>query len=172
MGGLVREEQQALAALYDATASRVYGVAMRILQDAAAAEEVVSDVYFQAWRQAARYDASRGQVQTWLLVICRSRALDALRRRVDAVAVDDVQDAAAAPVQDIAEAMQHGLMLRQCLEALTPVQRQLLSLAFFKGMTHTEIASAQGMALGSVKSCIRNALLRMRTLLGGAVERE
>jgi RNA polymerase sigma factor (sigma-70 family) len=159
----------ALEAVYDITVGRVYGLAMRVLQDVAAAEEVVSDVYHQAWRSAGTYSRERGSVTGWLLMICRSRALDALRTR-DAVAsgearMRDVTSAMADDPQDLLEATQRSSCVHAALAALAPMQRQLIALAFFRGYTHEEIAASSGLPLGSVKSLIRRGLnhLRART---------
>lgn len=174
MVGLRARDEVALSQLYDATVGRIHGLALRILGDPQAAEEVVSDVYHQAWQEAERYDASRGQVQTWLLVICRSRALDALRRRDQALlaaqpdAALELQVDNGADVVDIVEAIEQGHAVRACLAALSASQRELVSLAFFKGLTHSEISRSRAMPLGSVKSQIRQALLKMRARLGEA----
>ena len=166
-------DERALGELYDATVGRVYGFALRIVNNAAVAEEISSDVYMQVWRDAGRYDASRAKVSTWLLMICRSRALDWLRARDPEIAHDDPTsllsadaetDVAGGP-QDLLEALQDGHALREAMAALQPIQRQLLSLAFFRGLTHQEIADSARLPLGTVKSHIRRALDSMRALL-------
>ena len=165
---IVQRDQRALEELYDATVGRVHGVALRIVNNAETAEEVVSDVYFQVWRDAERYDPGRGPVQTWLLLISRSRALDALRRRDQALVHPEPHSLAESQadghgdLQDLLEAVERGTKIQALLKALAPPQRQLLALAFFRGYTHTEIASHLGMPLGSVKSVIRQALHVMR----------
>lgn len=162
-------EQAALEQLYDQTVSRVHALAYRMLGSVAAAEEVVSDVYFQAWRSAATYDSRRSAVQTWLLVMCRSRALDALRAR-DPPSHDsgglDPPDEASDP-QNLYESVESGSRLRECVAALNPVQRQLVALAFYRGYSHSEIATFAQIPLGSVKSHIRSALRKMRSALEG-----
>ena len=169
-------DQLALAKLYDLTVSRVYSVALRIVRHTHLAEEVVSDVYLQVWRDAPRYDTARGRVLGWLLTISRSRALDILRRQDEAFSHPEPYDLIAEPesgektAHDLLEAAQVGTALQAAMEALTPLQRQLLSLAFFRGLSHTEIVEHSGMALGSVKTHIRRALTVLREQLGCAAE--
>ena len=169
---IVRRDQGGLAALYDATVNRVHGVAMRILKNEESAEEVVSDVYFQAWREAERYDRSRGPVQGWLLIICRSRALDALRRRDPSLVHPQPHELISSQMdshgdlQDLLEATRECSRVREALARLKPLQRQLLSLAFFRAYTYAEVATHFGMPLGSVKTLIRDGLSKMRVALG------
>ncbi len=172
MERMVRQDQAALAELYDATVGRVYGLALRILKDSAAADEVVSDVYFQAWREASRYDPVRGPVQGWLLIICRSRALDAVRRRDPALIhphpheLLDVAPAHPDDLQDLLQATRSCSRVHEALAALEPLQRQVLSLAFFRAYTYSEVAIHFGMPLGSVKTLIRGALRELRGMVG------
>lgn len=170
IGRVALRDPAALAQLYDATVGRVYGLAVRMLKDNASAEEVVSDVYLQVWRTASTYQLERGGVVTWLLVICRSRALDSLRASRERIVYQDLVDAgeAADPVQDpqdILAATQRSSSVHAALSALAPLPRQLIALAFFRGYTHQEIATSTGLPLGTVKSHIRRALdhLRART---------
>jgi RNA polymerase sigma-70 factor (ECF subfamily) len=171
------QHEPSLARLYEATAGRVHGLVLRIVRVAALAEEVVEDVYWQVWREAPRFDAERGKVLAWLLAIARSRAIDALRRnervRACEVAVEDgdVMEALAEPRErsddpfDLAGAAQHHARLQALLAALEPLPRQLLSLAFFRGCTHEEIAAQTGLPLGTVKSHIRRTLNVLRDQL-------
>ena len=176
---IVRQDEKALADLYQSTVGRVFGLAMRIVRDTATAEEVAEDTFWQVWRQAPRFDPARGCALAWLLTIARSRALDAVRarKRVQAmcVAVDslghaddaptDVHERTAADPHDLLSAVQTGHLLQSALMRLGPVPRQLVSLAFFGGLTHEEIAGQTGMPLGTVKSNIRRALITLRTWL-------
>lgn len=169
------QDERALAALYDATAPRVFGLVGRMVNDAALAEEVVEDTYWQVWRQAMRFDASRGRPLTWLLAMARSRAIDAIRRRERKahVALDDDELAAVCdehrPGPQESLAAQRGQqLLARALAALTPQPRQLVSLAFFRGLTHEEIADCTGLPLGTVKSQIRRALQGLRQSLAEA----
>ena len=172
LDGICEQDQKALARFYDLTVSRVYSVALRIVRNDDIAEEVVSDVYMQIWRDAARYDDSRGRVLGWVLIIARSRALDLLRRQDEAFSHPDPYDLVAEPEtgqrgpQDLLEATQSNTALHAAMEQLTPLQRQLLSLAFFRGLTHSEIVEHSGIPLGSVKTHIRRALSVLRDVLG------
>ncbi len=174
--GICAQRQAALGQFYDLTVGRVYGVALRIVRRAELAEEVVSDVYMQVWRDADRYDVSRGKVLGWLLVIARSRALDLLRRQDEAFShpepwelATDLESAHDNP-QDLLEATQTGSAVHAAMLKLNPLQRQLLSLAFFRGLTHSEIVEHSGIPLGSVKTHIRRALAILRETLGTDVE--
>jgi RNA polymerase sigma-70 factor (ECF subfamily) len=170
---MARGESQALATLYEAALGRVYGLALRIVRTREAAEEVAIDVFVQAWRTAATYDALRGAPLTWLLTICRSRALDYLRRAEPADPHPDPESLAAAdPLarstdpQDLLLACEGEARLKRALESLTALQRQLIALAFFRGLTHQEIAAHARLPLGSVKTYIRRALAQLRAELG------
>jgi RNA polymerase sigma factor (sigma-70 family) len=173
------QHEPSLATLYESASGRVYGLVLRIVRQASLAEEVVEDVFWQVWREAPRFDAERGNVIAWLLAIARSRAIDALRRqeriRAAEVAVDDnetLQALAAASSDggeddplDLVAASRRDARLHQLLLALDPLPRQLLSLAFFRGCTHEEIAAQTGIALGTVKSHIRRTLVALRAQL-------
>lgn len=169
---LASADQAALGRLYDATVGRVYGVALRIVRQPDLAEEVVSEVYLQAWREAGRYDPGRGKVLAWLLIIARSRALDLLRRQDEAFSHPEPHQLVSEPSgendnpQDLLGATRANRALREALEKLTPMQRQLLSLAFFRGYSHSEIVLHTGVPLGSVKTHIRRALGVLREMLG------
>lgn len=167
---MARGEPDALASLYDATAKRVYAVALHILKDDASAEEAVADVYLQAWTQSNRYDASRGSVIAWLLVACRSRAVDSLRRRSSYVVssedggTPEMADEART-AEELLEAIERTHLLHGALATMTPRQQRLLALSFFEGLSHGEIARKLAMPLGTVKSEIRRTLLALRPLL-------
>lgn len=156
-------DKQALGLLYDATVKRVYSLALRISGSRENAEEVVEDVYMQVWRDAVQYDPARGRPLTWLLTICRSRALDYLRRLDEADCHPDPDslrehDTDGSNPQDLLMATQQHHMLHAALQKLTPSQRQFLALAFFKGYSHQEIAEHLDMPLGTVKTGVRRAL--------------
>lgn len=171
---MVDHDERALAALYDATFLRTFGLVQRIVRRTALAEEVVEDTYFQAWRQAVRFDPSRGQALTWLLSIARSRAIDALRReaRFRHDSLDDDADIDAdsgggepRPHDELLDLARHQAGLQQALLQLGAQPRQLVSLAFFRGLSHEEIAQQTQLPLGTVKSQIRRALLNLRQIL-------
>jgi RNA polymerase sigma-70 factor (ECF subfamily) len=168
------QHEPSLARLYEATSGRVYGLVLRVVRQPSLAEEVVEDVFWQVWREAPRFDAERGKVLAWLLAIARSRAIDALRRqervRASELAVEDDEALEALAADhatqddpfDLVGASQHHARLHALLAALDPLPRQLLSLAFFRGCTHEEIAEQTGLALGTVKSHIRRTLVALR----------
>jgi RNA polymerase sigma-70 factor (ECF subfamily) len=172
--GLRRREERALARLYDATVDRVYAVALRVLGEPADAEEAVADAYAQAWEQADRYDAARGSVLAWLLLMARSRALDRRRRReepLQRVDGDDAERALAreaspqARAEDLLDLMQHGGALHAALAALPQAPRRLIALAFLEDLSHQQIAERTGIPIGTVKSHIRRGLERLRRAL-------
>ena len=172
IAGILQHDERALAALYDATFSRTYGLVLRIVKSAAWAEEIVEDAYFQVWRQAPRFDPARGKVLTWLLAMARSRAIDALRREAR-FRHDSLDDEAAAepidgqaPMDELLDLARRHADLHQALMALQTQPRQLVALAFFRGLSHEEIASQTELPLGTVKSQIRRALTTLRQRLG------
>ena len=168
---MARGEEQALGSFYDATLSRSYALALRIVRDREAAEDVVAETYLQVWREAQRYDSARGNALAWLMTICRSRALDYLRRLepVEFHAEPDTLPGADVPrsvaTDDLVSALQEGHRVREAVAQLPPVQRQLLALAFFRGLSHQEIAEHSGLPLGTVKSHIRKAQNALRLVL-------
>lgn len=170
-------DQHALAALYDATSRTVYGLLLRILADASAAEEVLVDVYEQAWRQAGLYSRERGSPLAWLTTIARSRAIDRLRRgRREQQQTEPLEVAAASVLSSAASAEEEvragevRAVVRAALEALAPEQREVIELAYYAGMSHSEIAAARGLPLGTVKTRTRLGLMRLREMLRPAYE--
>jgi len=170
-------DRDALGALYEATVAKLFAVAHLILRNTADAEEVVCDVYTQVWQTAADYSGDRGAVLAWLMMICRTRALDRIRRnrvRLQAAATErpaDEEEPSPQPgPEELLDVIQHGTAVHRALQALSPVKRQLVSLAFFKGLSHLEISEECGLPVGTVKSHIRRALNTLREQLseGGA----
>jgi len=168
-------DQTALAELYDRHSRQVYSIAVRILQNPADAEDIVQDVFSQAWRHASRYDVARGAVGAWLLTVARSRAIDRLRaRRVrpDLAApgkiVRDVLDPALLQDAQLLTAEQVE-RVRGALGELPMPQRTALELAYYEGLTHKEIAERLQEPLGTVKTRIRLAMSKLRDTLAGAV---
>ncbi len=168
---MTNKEDAALSELFDMTAKRLHSFALRIVRDEGLAEEVTEDTLFQAWREATRFDAARGKVITWLLTICRSRALDALRRADIADCVEDPDEfrsheasVMAEPEQLIAQ-FETGSAVHAALLLLPAKERQVVSLAFFKGLTHQEIADHWQMPLGSVKTLMHRAFAQLRVQL-------
>jgi len=159
-------DPNALSSIYEQTVAQVFAIARAILRSKEDAEEIVCDVYTNAWAAAAKYDASRGSVMAWLAVMARNRAIDRLRQRRDHLSLDDSQhEALAGSIQgdamgpdEVLARFQSGSAVRAALEKLTPQRRLLLGLAFFQDMSHQEIADSLGMPLGTVKSHVRRAL--------------
>lgn len=162
-------DQPSLAVLYDRTAPAVHGLVMRILRDPGMAEEVSADVYLQAWRQAERYDPARGGVLPWLLTLARSRALDrlrAVRLRAEAERPTEPDGPRVAPGADQrSEVAERRRLVLAAVGALPEDQRRVLELAYFRGLSHTEIADELGEPLGTVKTRIRLGMTRLRRQL-------
>ncbi len=166
---------EALAELYDRHSRPVYSLALRVLGDQSDAEDVTQDVFTQAWRQASRYDAARGAVGAWLLNMARSRAIDRLRaRRGQPAATIDATPLLASlpdggPAPDVvADSIDSASRVRSALNDLPLVQRLAIELAYFEGLSHSEIAERLEQPLGTVKTRIRLGLLRLRDALTGA----
>jgi RNA polymerase sigma-70 factor (ECF subfamily) len=172
---MARGDQDALGDLYDRHGRLVYSLAFRIVRDQSDAEDVVQEVFSQAWRQATRYDASRGSVLGWLLTLTKSRSIDRLRGRRarpepsgDEAVLNTIPDSAVLPDVQAAWSAQ-ATQIRAALEGLSVLQRVAIELAFFEGMTHAEIAELLELPLGTVKTRIRQGLLKLRERLAGAV---
>lgn len=158
----------AFAGVYDATVRRVYGLVRKLVGDAALAEEVVQEVYVEVWRTAARFDASRGRADAWILMISRRRAIDRIRSEQAARAREqrDARLSAHRPATaDGADAHIGTSDVRDALRCLPEPQREALVLAYFGGHTHREVALLLGAPLGTVKGRIRDGLLRLREAL-------
>ena len=168
---LVRGDQNALAELYDRHARPIYSLALRILRERTDAEDIVQEVFAQAWSQAARFDTSRGAVAAWLLMMARSRAIDRLRSRrsrpetaSDPAVVERTPDAAVRQDLQLLSSEQVE-QVKSALTLLPPPQREALELAYYEGLTHTEIAERLAEPLGTVKTRIRQAVIKLRESL-------
>jgi RNA polymerase sigma-70 factor (ECF subfamily) len=158
-------DQGAMAALYDRFSSIVYAVALRVLQETTAAEDVLQDIFMQLWRNPAAFDSSRGNMAAWLAVITRNRAIDALRRRRPQ---DEIEDVVVAVETDLASETDRSRAMekvRGALQAMPSSQRSALEMAYFEGLTHAEIAEKTGEPLGTVKTRIRTGLISLRKVL-------
>jgi RNA polymerase sigma-70 factor (ECF subfamily) len=158
-------DQRAMTALYDRYSSIVYSVALRVLQDTAAAEDVLQDIFMQLWRNPEAFDANRGNMPAWLAVIARHRAIDKLRQRRPENDIDDVVvcvEPDLAADADRARAMEK---VRGALQVMPAPQRSALEMAYFEGLTHVEIAEKTGEPLGTIKTRIRSGLLSLRKVL-------
>lgn len=174
LASMAKGQEAALERFYDLTAKRAYAFVLRILRDPMQAEDVVEEAFFQMWCKAGDFDVSRGNALAWLFTICRSRALDRLRQRDDAEYYDDASelenrlaedDWEAAEARDpfaLIHAMERSSAVHAALGSLSPQSRQVVSLAFFRGMSHSEIAAAFNMPLGTVKTTINRACEKMR----------
>ena len=167
-------DPEALSCLYDRYRAVVFSLALRILRDRAEAEEVLTDVFFQAWRSAPGFDPLRGSVSSWLMNLGRSRAIDRLRARsrraagMTALTREESARAAASsiggPERDVC-VMEKRRRIGRALDGLSPQQRDAVELAYYSGLSHSEIASRLGEPLGTVKTRIRQALLALRDSL-------
>jgi RNA polymerase sigma-70 factor (ECF subfamily) len=164
-------DQSALATLYDATNRLIYSLILRVLGDVSSAEEVLIDVYTQVWRQAASYDANRGAPLAWMATIARSRAIDRLRsgwqdqRRKEPLDIlGDAQASAASP-EEMAAASERQSLVREALSLLTPEQREVIELAYYSGLSHSEIAEKLKQPLGTVKTRTRLGMMKLREAL-------
>jgi RNA polymerase sigma factor (sigma-70 family) len=168
---IMKQDQTAFTALFKVISVRVHSLALRITDSLQLAEEVTEDTFFQVWRQAPRFDPSRGTVKAWILTIARSRALDARRstplfdalpesetiRNRDGQSLDDLPD--------LLSAIEQNQFLYRALETLEFLPRQLIALSFFRGLSHKEIADHVQLPLGTVKSHLRRAVVHLRETL-------
>lgn len=154
------EDETALSILYDRYSSLVFSVAKRILGDPGAAEEILQDIFYGAWRNASSFDSNRGSMAGWLLVAARNRAIDRLRRGKGR-ATDSIEEDIVALTVNLENKTAQNLMLSKVKKAITDLpeaQRSACEMAYFEGLTHTEIAERTGEPLGTVKTRLRAAL--------------
>ncbi len=176
---VARQNPEALADLYDLLASRVYSLALRMLRDTNDAEDVVQDVFTQVWHQAGRYDDGRASVVGWLLMLSRSRALDrmrAKRSRDHALPASDANpDELPTPAlgQDhLTVSRDEAARLHRAIGELPALQREAVELAYFEGLTHTELATRLGEPIGTVKTRVRLGIGKLRDALARSTQRE
>ena len=158
-------DQAAMTALYDRYSSVVYSVALRVLQDTGAAEDVLQEVFLQLWRNPSAFDAARGNLGPWLAVITRNRAIDAVRKRRPEVDIDDVLVSVEPDIASETDRSRAVEKIRSALGVMPAPQRSAMELAFFEGLTHMEIAEKTGEPLGTIKTRIRSGLLTLRKSL-------
>jgi RNA polymerase sigma-70 factor (ECF subfamily) len=168
LGCMATGDQLALAALYDESSQLVYSVALRLLGDVADAEEVTMDVYTQVWRNAAAYDDSRGSVAGWLITLARSRAIDRVRSRRGRLQNEtalpetfDLPSQGTSPERQSEETQRRQRVIA-ALETLPAEQREVLRLAFFGGLTHSELAARLQQPLGTIKTRLRAGMMKLR----------
>lgn len=171
LGQVAGGDQSALTTLYDSTSRLVFGLVLRILNDRSTAEEVLLDVYTQVWRQASSYDSKRGTPLAWMMTIARSRAIDRLRsgrqeqqHREPLDAVGEVRSKGESP-EEATEISERQKIVRKALDTLSTEQREVLELAYFSGLSHSEIAIKLGQPLGTVKTRTRLGMMKLRELL-------
>ncbi|HLX44673.1 MAG TPA: sigma-70 family RNA polymerase sigma factor [Bryobacteraceae bacterium] len=164
-------DQSALAALYDETSRLVYSMALRVLSQPSDAEEVTLDVYMQVWRSARAYTDKRGNVGTWLVMLARSRAIDRLRSRQSRASREEllpehIEFPSPDPTpEQSTEASRQREKVRSALASLPPEQREALELAVFSGLTHYELAAKLNQPLGTVKTRVRQGMIKVRQFL-------
>ena len=170
---VARGDEAAFERLYDRVAPLVHGVVLAVVRNPALAEEVTQEVLVEAWRTAPRFDPERGSARSWLLTMARRRAVD----RVRSVQASVDRDAAVGAreierdVDVVSEAVEIRLeqqQVRRCLDGLTGLQREAVSMAFYRGHTHREVAHLLDVPLGTVKTRLRDGLIRLRDCLGVA----
>jgi len=164
-------DHAAFEALYDTTVNAIYGLVRRILRDPAQSEEVTQEVLLEVWRSAPSYDPSRGHAMTWVMTIAHRRAVDRVRSAQAATDRDlrDAQRSTIRPYDVVGETVLGRLErdeVRAALTSLTDAQRQAVELAYFGGYTHVEVSGLLGVPLGTVKTRIRDGLIRLRDALG------
>ena len=155
-------DEQAMAQLYDRYSPIVYSVALRVLGDAGAAEDILQEVFLQLWRSPDLFDATRGSLPGWLAVIARNRAIDSLRKRRPESDITDVVVSVEPDLAAKAEWSRTAEKIRGALGGMPAAQRSALEMAFFDGLTHTEIAQKTGEPLGTIKTRIRTGLMILR----------
>jgi RNA polymerase sigma-70 factor, ECF subfamily len=165
-------DESALSKIYDRYSAMLFGMLIRILRDKEAAEEVLQDLFLQLWRNAGQFDASRGSLPAWLLVIGRNRAISRLRGRANREVLEEEDGAYAntfVSSQNIEEEAWRAELRKNLIGALNelpPEQRQAVELAYFEGMTQSEIAAKTGSPLGTVKTRVRTAMQSLKRILG------
>lgn len=178
MEAIAARDPNALRALYDRHSPLVFALCLRVLRDRAAAEELLGDVFLEVWQRSARYDATRGNPVAYLVMLARSRAIDRKRARPkDQPAALDAEAfglaGGDAPPSDSVVTAERKAIIARALDELDPVQRQAIECAFYDGLSHSEIADKLDRPLGTVKTWIRQGLIRLRDVLrtvnGGTV---
>ena len=155
-------DQRAMAELYDRYSSIVYAVALRVLGDTMAAEDVLQEVFLQLWRNPSAFDAARGSLAAWLAVITRNRAIDLLRKRKPVTDIEDVIVSVTPDLANEADRSRAAEKVRGVLGAMPSAQRSALEMAYFQGLSHSEIANKTGEPLGTIKTRIRSGLMTLR----------
>jgi RNA polymerase sigma-70 factor (ECF subfamily) len=171
MSRVAQGDQESFGALYDALAPLVHGLVLRVVRDRAQAEEVTQEVFLEVWQQAKRFDADRGRARAWITVLAHRRAVDRVRAAQAATdrdlreGIKDFQESYD-DVEHQVEVALESERVRKALESLTAIQQQAIRLAYYGGYTYGEVADALGLPLGTVKTRIRDGMIRLRDVLG------
>ncbi|WP_370942039.1 ECF RNA polymerase sigma factor SigK [Amycolatopsis sp. cg5] len=171
VGRVALGDEDAFSVLYDQLAGPVFGLVLQVLRARAQAEEVTQEVLLEIWRKAAQYDPARAKVTTWALTIAHRRAVDRVRHEQSARDREDRADRLdlRRPYDDVAEtvmSIEDNHLVRQALSVLTELQRESILLAYFHGLTCQEVAEKLGVAIGTVKTRMRDGMIRLRDALG------
>lgn len=162
---VARGDQKAFESVYDRFSGPVYGLVRKVLRDPAQSEEVAQEVLLEVWRTASRFDPVRGSAAAWILTIAHRRAIDRVRSETAAVAREQKLTVGPVAADDVAELVETELdrqRVRRCLGALTPLQAESVKLAYYGGYSYPEVAGLLGVPLGTIKTRIRDGLIRLR----------
>ena len=169
LGRVAKGEDAAFRAVYDQAAGQVLGVARRVVRDPAQSEEVMQEVLLEVWRTAARFDPAAGSASAWIMTLAHRRAIDRVRSEHSAALREQRAAVARVDYDDVIEAVETNLeheRVRRCLASLTDLQREAVTLAYYQGYTYREVAGLLGVAVGTVKTRMRDGLIRLRDCLG------